>query len=68
MDNTIKERILNQIIDERIRVEERKQMLDEICSADGMDEGVEELKQRLEEAQEQLKKAQKELSDLIARS
>ena len=68
MDNTVKEKILKRINGEGIRVEERKQMLDEICSADGMDEGVEELKQRLEEAQEQLKKAQKELSDLIARS
>ena len=68
MDNTVKEKFLNRVIDEGIRAEERKQMLDEICSADGMDEGVEELKQRLEETREKMEKAQKELRDLISRS
>ncbi len=64
MDNTVKEKFLNRVIDEGIRVEERKQMLDGVCS----DGGVDKLQQRLEEAQEQLKKAQKELRDLISRS
>ena len=64
MDNTVKEKFLNRVIDEGIRVEERKQMLEGVCS----DEGVKELKQRLDDAQRQLNKAEKELRDLISRS
>ena len=64
MENTYKEKFLNRVVDEGIRVEERKQMLDGVCS----NGGVKELKQCLEDAQEQLKKAQKELRDLISRS
>jgi ABC-type phosphate transport system auxiliary subunit len=64
MDNTVKEEFLNRVIDEGIRVEERKQMLEGVCS----DEGQKHLKQRLDDAQRQLNKAEKELRDLISRS
>lgn len=64
MENTDKEKFLNRVNDEGIRVEERKQMLDEVCS----DGGLDELQQRLEDAQEQLKKSEKELRGLISRS
>jgi hypothetical protein len=64
MDHTVKEKFLNRVNDEGVRVEERRQMLDEVCSAGG----VKELKQRLDDAQEQLSKAEKELRGLISRS
>jgi hypothetical protein len=64
MENTDKEKFLNRVNDEGIRVEERKQMLNEVCS----DGGLDELQQRLEDAQEQLKKSEKELRGLISRS
>ena len=64
MENTVKEKFLIRVNDEGIRVEERKQMLDEVCS----DGGLDELQQRLDDAQGQLNKAEKELRDLISRS